>query len=434
MFDFERDIEADLKKWKNKKRRKPLLFMGARQVGKTTALHKFGKAEFNDTAYFNFEEKKELCELFIQTKNPENGKTIDPEKTLVIFDEIQECGDALTSLKYFCENAPEYHIIGAGSLLGVSLGRVRSFPVGKVDFLYLHPLKFGEFLKISDKKTWDVYEHYAKLSGIVPLPKLFYQQILRQFKQYLIVGGMPEVAATWLETSDLSEVKNVASDILNAYSLDFVKHAPSSSDIAKIQYVWQSLPSQLAKENKKFIYKTIKQGARAREYEVAIMWLEQAGLIYKVNKTEKPVVPIKAYDDISSFKLYTLDVGLLATLAGYESKDRALGDSIYSEFQGSFTENYICQAISARLNVKPRYWTSGRTAEVDFIIQHGGRIIPVEVKSGNNVQSKSLRVYAEKYKPELKLRFSLKNLQYEKGLLNLPIFYADYFTEFIEKI
>ena len=436
-MNFKRNAELQLLAWKNSNNRKPLVLKGARQVGKTSLIKLFGKSAFEKTAYFNFEENPLLKQFFEQSKDVNQiiqnlslvfGEKIDSETTLIVFDEIQECYDALNSLKYFCENAPEYAIISAGSLLGITLGKSVSFPVGKVTFLEIHPLTFSEFLNGIDVP---LYNYLNAIKVIEPIPNLLYQKLLSHFKQYFICGGMPEAAKTLVEEKDIEKTQKVLKDILSSYALDFSKHSVVK-DIAKITHVWSSIPSQLAKENKKFLYQTVKQGARAREYEDALLWLIQAGLVYKINLNKKPNIPLSAYDDLSAFKLYLFDVGLLRSLAQIDPKTFINGNQLFSEFKGALSENYVLQSLITQFDVSPRYWTSDGIAEVDFLLQHGQNIYPIEVKSDENVRSKSLSFYGQKHQPKLKIRFSLKNLTMDNDVLNIPMFMADFSKKLIE--
>jgi uncharacterized protein len=436
---FTRDLEVQLDAWKTKKSRKPLLLKGARQVGKTSLLKAFGKRAFERVAYFNFDEQPDLKQFFEQTKEASrilhnlsliHGSTIKPETTLIIFDEIQECKPALNSLKYFCENAPQYHIAAAGSLLGVTLNNQSSFPVGKVEFMEAYPLTFLEFLQGADLSR---ARYVRELDYKEPIPDIFFHPLLEKFKEYFISGGMPEAANTLIENKSVEDTQQVLSDILKSYEQDFSKHV-EPKQIPKINLVWQSIPSQLAKENKKFLYQAIKTGARAREYEDALRWLEQAGLVYKVYNCKKPNVPLSAYDDLSVFKIYLSDVGLLrrkSQLHPFAFKDAS---RLFTEFKGALTENFVLQSLMTQFEMVPRYWTSPGKAEVDFLIQHKNEIIPVEVKSDENVRSKSLARYGQEFDPKLKIRYSLKNLDYREGLINIPLFLIDRTRDFSEQM
>lgn len=404
-MELYRSIEIELKLWKERNDHKPLLLEGARQVGKTWAMQNFGKRYFSQTAYFNFENSPELCEEFKLTKSPERlinilqlycGFKINPADTLIIFDEIQECEDALISLKYFQEEAPAYHIICAGSLLGVSVARNGSFPVGKVDFLRMYPLSFKEMLHSLDLQA---YEFLENLDNLGKLPEIIFNKLRSYYRQYLICGGMPQAVIKMIETNDISLVDNTLRDILRSYSLDFSKHAPKS-DIPKIGEIWKSIPSQLAKENRKFIYKLVRPGARAREYENALTWLQQAGLIYRVNCTTKPAIPLSAYDDVSAFKIYLFDIGILRVLSGLDASAFIQENSMFSEFKGAYFENAILQSLTTQYEVIPRYWLSNSgKAEVDFILQSGLDIVPIEVKASCNTSGQSLAQYIKNYSP-----------------------------------
>jgi uncharacterized protein len=429
-MQFERDIESQLLTWKNSVYRKPLVLKGARQVGKTSLLKKLGKTAFENTAYYNFDEKAELKQFFEQTKDVNrilqnlslvHGKRIEPEKTLIIFDEIQECKPALNSLKYFAEHAPNYAIASAGSLLGITLGQESSFPVGKVTFQEVLPLSFSEFIKGLDP---NLSAYLQSISSLAPIPDLFFNSLLEKFKMYFICGGMPEPAKYLVESQDIELVQRTLKGINDAYALDFSKH-PVMKDVAKIGYIWDSIPSQLGRENKKFLYQAVKTGARARDYEDALLWLVQAGLVYKINRCNKPNLPLVAYDDLSAFKIYPLDVGLLRRLAQLDPNVLIEGNRLFVEFKGALTENYILQSLLKQFEVMPRYWTSEGKAEVDFLIQHKDQIIPIEVKSDENVRSKSLTYYHQTYQPSVRIRYSLKNLDWNSGLLNIPLFLAD---------
>jgi predicted AAA+ superfamily ATPase len=388
-------------------------------------------------AYFNFDEQNELKQYFETTKDVHrilqqlsmvNGAPILPGKTLIIFDEIQECPAALNTLKYFCENAPEYHIACAGSLLGIKVSKPTTFPVGKVQFLNVHPMTFTEFLWAMGEDN--LVGYIDNIESLDPVPDIFFNQLHEKLKIYFITGGMPESVRAWAEKQDVALVQKVLRDILDAYELDFSKHA-EKKDIAKLGFIWSSIPSQLSRENKKFIYKAVKQGVRAREYEDALTWLCNAGLAYKIYRNSKPSLPVSAYDDLSAFKLYVVDVGLLRRLAFLDPVSFNEGNRLFSEFKGALSENYILQSLVAQYEVCPRYWSSGATAEVDFTIQRANDIIPIEVKSDENVRGKSLTLYNQKYTPRVRVRFSLKNLKKDDNLINIPMFLADHLEKFI---
>jgi predicted AAA+ superfamily ATPase len=421
---------TDLQKWREDPKRKPLILMGIRQVGKTWLLKEFGKQFYKDIAYFNFEENRDLASLFTMSKEPERivsglsilyGRPIRPGETLLILDEIQECNEALNTLKYFCENAPEYHIACAGSLLGIALSRPASFPVGKVDFLTLKPLTFLEYIRAEGSEALAGY--IDGIQTIAPVPAAFFNPLIEKLKLYFLTGGMPEPLETWLEGRDMERVERAHRAIINSYELDFAKHA-STTEIPKLRLIWNSIPAQLAKENSKFIYTALRSGARAREYEDAMNWLESAGMVYKIHRTVKPALPLSAYDDQSAFKLYTPDVGLLRTMSGLPASAFIEGNRLFEEFKGALTENFVLQELAAVSTDLPRYWSSGANAEVDFIVRLNGTVLPVEVKASTNLQAKSLRVYRAKYLPSLCLRMSLDNLRFDGSILNVPLFMA----------
>ncbi len=430
-MEIKRFIQNRLTDWRQRPDRKPLILQGARQVGKTWLLKHFGASEFDATAYFNFEEQPNLKQFFENTKDVSriiqnlslvHGQAILPQKTLIIFDEIQECSDALNALKYFCENAPEFAIACAGSLLGVTMSRGNSFPVGKVDFLQLNPVCFSEFLSAADPALFSFLE---SINQIEPLPDIFFHPLVDKLKMYFICGGMPEAVVALLEKQDLLKTQQVLQNIINAYALDFSKHA-ENKDIPKINHLWSSVPSQLARDNKKFLYQSVKSGARAREYEDALLWLSHAGLVHRIYRISKPGLPLSAYDDLSAFKLYLIDVGLLRRLSLLDPVAIREGNRLFAEFKGALSENYILQHLIANFEGIPRYWTSGNQAEVDFVIQVKNEIIPIEVKSDENVRSKSLTAYNNLYHPPVRIRYSLKNLTKDDGLINIPLFMVGY--------
>lgn len=431
-MQIKRDVLHRLLAWKSSTTRKPLILKGARQVGKTWLLKYFGEKEFKNYAYFNFEEQPELKQFFATTKDVQriiqnltlvHGKAIEPLHTLIIFDEIQESNEALNSLKYFYENAPEYYIVAAGSLLGITFSRGFSFPVGKIDLLNIYPLSFMEFLSATEPDLLSYIESIQTVSE--PVPDIFFNRLLDQFKKFFISGGMPEAVTALVERQDIALTQMVLKNILDAYFLDFSKHADNKI-IPKLGYVWSSIPSQLARENKKFLFQTVKPGARAREYEDAVLWLCQAGLLYKIFRNSKPGLPLSAYDDVAAFKLYLFDVGLLRRLALLDPIAVKEGNRLFVEFKGALSENYILQSLVKQFETLPRYWTSAGKAEVDFLIQNENEIIPIEVKSDENIRGKSLAFYNKIYKPTMRIRYSLKNLAFNDGLLNIPLFLADY--------
>jgi hypothetical protein len=434
---IKRRILQELIAWKEKPGRKPLILQGARQVGKTWLLKYFGNNYFVDVAYFNFDRQKELKQFFETTKDPKrildnlslvHGKAILPQSTLIIFDEIQECNDALNALKYFSEEAPEFSIAGAGSLLGVAMSRGASFPVGKVDFIQIHPVTFSEFLAEAAPELSGYLEQIEKIE---PIPDLFFNPLVEKLKMYYLSGGMPEAIVALLENRDVSLTQNVLQNILNAYALDFSKHV-DTKDIPKINYIWLSLPSQLARENKKFLYQSVKPGARAREYEDALLWLINAGLARRIYCSLKPALPLSAYDDLTAFKIYLPDVGLLRRMSRLDPVIVAEGNRLFAEFKGALTENFVLEGLLQQFEETPRYWKSGNMAEVDFLIQHKNNIVPVEVKSDENVRSKSLTFYRKAFNPELSIRFSMRNLKRDEGLINIPLFMVDYTKKILD--
>lgn len=433
-----RNIIDELQQWQGRNQRKPLILQGARQTGKTWIMRAFGSHYFDYTAEFNFDRTKELAEIFDRTKDVHrilnelalfSTVPMIPGKTLIIFDEIQECSGALNSLKYFCEDAPEYHIVAAGSLLGVSMrNKKMTVPVGKVEMLNMKPVSFQEFIHTTDK---NIHDFIQNVSEIKPLPAIIFNRLLEEYKRYQLTGGMPEAVVALLENQGMSRVEDILQNILNLYAIDFSKYA-EAAQIARINNIWSSLPSQLAKENRKFIYKVVKTGARAREYEDSLLWLEEAGLVYRVYHASKPGLPLSAYRDVSSFKLYAFDSGILRRLAKLPPEVILSGHSGYTEFKGALAENAILQALIPQFDEKPYYWTSGNKAEIDFLIQSSSNIIPVEVKSEQRVSGKSMSVYHKKFNPGIRIRFSLNNLHQENGFINIPAFLADWTKRLIE--
>ena len=432
---MKRFILEELIKWKESKYRKPLILKGARQIGKTYILKQFGEENYEGVAYFNFDHDEDLYNLFENTKDPKRileqlafiyGKAIIPEKTLIIFDEIQECPNALNSLKYFQEEANEYHIACAGSLLGIRLSHT-SFPVGKVEFLNMYPMTFSEFL-IADNCE-NLVEYMKSITKVEKIPDIFFNQLEEKLKAYFIIGGMPEAVEIWVNEKNIELVNNVQENILKAYESDFSKHA-GNNEANKISLIWNSIPSQLAKENKKFLYQTVKNGARAREYEDALNWLNDANLIYKIYDVKKAEFPLKAYTDLSAFKIYMNDVGLLRRMANLDSRIVVEGDKLFREFKGAFTENYILNMLNIVFDLVPNYFTFDRN-EIDFVIQNKNKIIPIEVKSNKSTNNISLTKYSEKFDNELSIRFSMNNLAKDGKILNVPLFLIEYIEKFI---
>lgn len=422
-----RDAEIKLKEWKDSKNRKPLLIYGARQVGKTWLMKNFGKTEFSTFIYINFEKEIQLRGIFETDYNPQRiiklieihtNQKIEFGKTLLILDEIQEAKGGLTALKYFNEELPELHLIGAGSLLGIALKQQTSFPVGQVEFLNLYPLNFGEFLKASGntslfnlliEKDWSLIE-------------TFKSKYINLLKQYYYVGGMPEVVNSFIEDEDYNKVRTIQQNILTSYEQDFSKHAPSEI-IPRIRMIWNSVISQLAKENKKFVYGLIKEGARAKDFELALSWLEDYGLIYKIQRTKKSNVPLAAYSDLGIFKLYVIDIGLLGALGNLNARIIVENDRLFNEFKGSLTEQYVLQELIQMKKNQVHYWSNDSgSAEIDFIFEQDSKIIPLEVKAGENLQAKSLKTFSLKY-PEIHcFRSSLSDYREESWLTNIPLY------------
>lgn len=414
-------------KWKHSKYRKPLIIEGARQVGKTWLMKEFGKQEYADTVYVNFDSNSTMAELFAHDLNTDRlimglelyaGRKIDPENSLLIFDEVQEVPRALTSLKYFYENAPQYHIVCAGSLLGIALHQGTSFPVGKVDFLKLYPLSFKEFLMATGKGPFAELLDKQDIQMIAS----FRQTYIDALKRYYFVGGMPEAVQNFTENEDFNEVRDIQKRILAAYEQDFSKHAPNEI-VPKIRMLWNSIPSQLAKENKKFIYGLVREGARAKDYETAIMWLSDCGLIHKVSRVNAAGTPLKAYEDLKAFKLFLVDVGLLGCMAGLHQRTLLEGNELFVEFKGALTEQYVCQQLKTLDDLGIFYYTNDRSScELDFIVDTGERIIPVEVKAEVNLRAKSLKVYHDKFSPEISVRTSMADYKRTDWLIDLPLF------------
>lgn len=416
-----------LKRWKESKNRKPLIIEGARQVGKTWLMKEFGKLYYSDTVYINFDSNSTMKELFDSDLNVERiilglelytGKKIDFNNTLLIFDEIQEVPKALSSLKYFCENAPEYHIVCAGSLLGIALHQETSFPVGKVDFLKLYPLSFKEFLIATGN------ERFADLLDKQDYQMItsFKQKYIDALKTYYFVGGMPEVVQNFVLNKDYNEVRSIQKRIFLAYEQDFSKHAPNEI-VPKIRMLWNNIPSQLVKENKKFIYGLVREGARAKDYETAIMWLSDCGLVHKVSRINAPNNPLKVYEDLKSFKLFVVDIGLLSCMVGLHQQVLLEKNDLFVEFKGALTEQYVCQQLKTIEDLGIYYYTNDRgSCEIDFIIDTGKQIIPVEVKAEINLKAKSLKTYQEKFTPKLSIRTAMTDFKKEETLINLPLY------------
>lgn len=426
-----------LMKWKESKYRKPMIIEGARQVGKTWLMKEFGRRAYENTVYINFDSNSRMEELFgtnldinriITGIELYSGTKISPDNTLIIFDEIQEVPRALPSLKYFYEDAPEYHVVCAGSLLGIALHGGTSFPVGKVNFLKLYPMSFDEFLMATGR------ERYAELlkDGDTEFITNFKQIYIDALKQYYFVGGMPEVVQRFAENNDFSEVREVQKRLIEAYEQDFSKHAPIEI-VPKIRMIWNSIHSQLARENKKFVYGIVREGARAKDYETAIMWLTDCGLIHKVIRVNNAGVPLSAYEDLRAFKLFVLDVGLLGCMTGLSSKTLLDGNRLFTEFKGALTEQYVCQQLKTLEDIGIYYYTNDRgSCEIDFVIFTGEQVVPIEVKAEENLRAKSLRTYCDRFAPETAIRTSMSDYREEEWLTNLPLYMIGQIREYVD--
>lgn len=413
--------------WKQSRRRKPLIIEGARQVGKTWLMKEFGRQAYADTVYINFDSNARMAELFASDLDTKRlvlglelyaGRKIDPENALLIFDEVQEVPRALAALKYFCEDAPQYHIVCAGSLLGIALHRGTSFPVGKVDFLKLYPLSFQEFLMAIGKQQFSELLDQQDFSMITSFRETYADAL----KQYYFVGGMPEAVESFAENQDFNEVRQIQKRILTAYEQDFSKHAPNEV-VPRLRMLWNSIPAQLAKENKKFIYGLVREGARAKDYETALLWLSDCGLVHRVSRVNAPGIPLRAYEDMKAFKLFVLDVGLLGCMTGLHQRTLLDGNTLFVEFKGALTDQYVCQQLKTLADLELCYYTNDRgSCEVDFVVDTGGRVMPLEVKAETNLRAKSLKTYREKFSPELAIRTSMADYRKEDGLVNLPLY------------
>lgn len=421
-----RSAMEQLNKWKQKTNKKPLIIRGARQVGKTWLMKEFGKTAYEKTVYINFDNNPQMKELFSLDMRIDRiimglelyvGHKISPHNTLLIFDEVQEVPKALSSLKYFNETAPEYQIICAGSLLGIALHQGTSFPVGKVEFMDLYPLSFTEFMRAMGKEQFvDLLD-----KGDFEMATMFRQDYVDLLKYYYYVGGMPEVVQSFVDNRDFNEAREIQERILAAYEQDFSKHAPNEA-VPRIRMLWNSIPAQLTKENKKFIYGIIKEGARAKDYETALMWLTDCGLVHKVYRVTAPSIPLKAYEDLKAFKLFLADVGLLGCMVRLNQSVLLDGNELFKEFKGALTEQYVLQQLKTVKGVDTYYWTNDRgNAEIDFLIDTGNEVVPIEVKAETNLKAKSLKTFCEKYNPKMAIRTSMTDYKQEDWLLNLPL-------------
>ena len=431
---MKRNLMKSLKEWKNSPYRKPLILSGARQVGKTWLMKEFGRTEYTNTVYVNFDQDINAAGLFEGSINPDriilglralSGMEIDPDNTLIIFDEVQEAPRALTSLKYFCEEAPQYSIIAAGSLLGVALHAGTSFPVGKVDRMHLYPLNFQEFLyAMGEDAAAEILQTKDQRMITVLREKL--SDLLRQ---YYYVGGMPEAVNYYKDNKEFTGVRQIQKNLLAYYQQDFSKHAePRLTE--RLNLVWSSIPAQLAKENRKFIYGQVRQGARAKDFELAIQWLSDCGLIHVIHRVTKPGYPLKAYEDLNAFKIYLLDVGLLGAMADLSSNTIVEGNRIFTEFKGALAEQYVLQELIAEDHLNPMYYSAENSRmEIDFIVQKGDEVIPIEVKAEENLRAKSLRSYCEKYKPKTAVRFSMSDYREQDWMVNVPLYEINWLIE-----
>jgi predicted AAA+ superfamily ATPase len=422
-----RKVYSELLKWKLSSSRKPLILQGARQVGKTWIMQEFGRREYQSIIYVNCDNEPRMAGVFdndynikriLLTLQAITGVKAVPGETLIILDEIQEVNRGLGALKYFCEDAPEYHVMVAGSLLGIALHQGTSFPVGKVDIITMYPMDFGEFLEALDEAAWKELSDSRDWALMATLRTKYIERL----RQYYYVGGMPAIVRSFIEQQDLQEVRRLQRNILEAYRSDISKHAPVN-EVARINMVMNAIPSQLAKENKKFIYGAIKKGARAAEYEVAIQWLIDCGIVYKVSKIRAPKLPLKFYEEMSAFKLFLLDCGLLACMGEVPADQMLIGNNVFSEFKGAFTEEYVMQQLVAMPDMYIYYWSSERSdSEIDFVVQHGSRIIPIEVKAEENVRSRSLRQFITDH-PELQgVRLSMSDYRHQQWMENIPLY------------
>lgn len=447
---IKRDILQSFAKWKNEKDRRPLIVQGARQIGKSWAVEEFGRIHFKHTAVFNFDKNRELKGIFTGSKDVKRllgelelytSVPIIAGETLIFFDEIQECKQALNSLKYFKEDAPEYHVVAAGSLLGVAAKRKKkqdgmkddesedTFPVGKVSFLNMYPVTFREYLRMANPLLYDRLE--VRITTLEPLPDIMFNQLAELYRRFQVCGGLPKPCSDMLDGVGLTAIEEDLENLRQAYEFDFTKYV-DVKDIPRIHEIWRSIPSQLSKENKKFIFRVVREGARAREYESALDWLVLSGMVYRIFCTEQPILPLKHYEDTNAFKIYILDQAMLRLMSELPPEAVLSKGSLLREFKGAMAENFVLSSLLAQGFKTPHYWTiQGNRAEVDFLIQHGLEIIPIEVKAGDNVTGKSLIEYNKKYNPKLRIRFSMLNIKRNDNLLNLPIFLCDWLSKII---
>ncbi len=427
-----------LKQWKEKKNRKPLIIRGARQVGKTWLMKEFGRTCFKKTAYVNFDSNTRMRQVFegdiniermILAISAETGVSIDSQDTLLIFDEVQEVPKALTALKYFCEEAPQYAIVAAGSLLGVAMHKGTSFPVGKVDFMDLYPLNFREFLcALGEERFVEILN-----SSDTDMVTMFKSKYMDRVREYYYVGGMPEVVQCYVDTKDFNEVREIQKNLLNYYQQDFSKHAEATL-VPRLNLVWNSIPMQLAKENKKYIYGQVREGARAKDFELAIQWLMDCGLIHKVQRIKKPDLPLKAYVNFDAFKIYLLDIGLLIAMVDLDARVIIDGNRIFTEFKGALTEQYVLQQLIADLGVEAYYYSTEKSSgEIDFLLQGRSSILPLEVKAEENLRAKSLKAFCEKYHPAYAVRTSMSDYREQEWMTNIPLYNICRIKQYLEQ-
>ena len=427
-----------LKKWKDSESRKPLIIRGARQVGKTWLMKEFGRECFENVAYVNFDSNVRMKGVFegqidieriILAIEIETGVTIERENTLLIFDEIQEVPRALSSLKYFYENAPEYAIVAAGSLLGVAMHKKTSFPVGKVDFMDLYPLNFQEFLcALGEERYVDILQ--GKDTDMV---NTFKDKYIDRLREYYYVGGMPEVVQTYVDTRNFKKVRELQKNLINYYQQDFSKHAEMNL-VTRLNLVWNSIPMQLAKQNKKYIYGQVREGARAKDFELAIQWLLDCGLIHKVQRINKPSLPLKAYMDLNAFKVFLLDIGLLIAMTDLDVKVILEGNKIFTEFKGALTEQYVLQQLISENGVMPYYYSATTSqGEIDFVVQGKTSVIPIEVKAEENLRAKSLKAFCDKYNPKFAVRTSMSDYRKQDWMTNIPLYNIDRIRDYLEQ-
>ena len=427
-----------LKQWKEKKNRKPLIIRGARQVGKTWLMKEFGRTCFGKMAYVNFDSNTRMRQVFegdinierlVLAISAETGISIDSQDTLLIFDEVQEVPKALTALKYFCEEAPEYAIVAAGSLLGVAMHKGTSFPVGKVDFMDLYPLSFREFLcALGEMRFVEILD-----SSDTDMVTMFKSKYIDRLREYYFVGGMPEVVQSYLDSKDFNQVREIQKNLLNYYQQDFSKHAEVTL-VPRLNLVWNSIPMQLAKENKKYIYGQVREGARAKDFELAIQWLMDCGLIHKVQRIKKPGLPLKAYLDLDAFKIYLLDIGLLMAMVDLDARIIIDGNRIFTEFKGALTEQYVLQQLIADLGVEAYYYSTEKSSgEIDFLLQGRSSILPLEVKAEENLRAKSLRAFCEKYHPAYAVRTSMSDYREQEWMTNIPLYNICRIKKYLEQ-